>query len=234
MSTSIITDLKNELSIMDGIIYKHNNQHRHGKYFQKLKMVRNKIKYVVNNYNNNNNIKIKDIEYIEQLAVSTAEIYTILLGRSYFMPLALVCISLMAKVISLLNNLKVYILKNQDEKQPSSSTTNNNNNNNVIINTDNQAEKYDEKQSINTINTMPMKTNNMLETSLDSLLDNNYNSNDTIDDHEYNNKKRKKKKKKKKKNKKMKIEKEIGGDNTNNNNDDGGDERDAIDDIFGF
>ena len=32
----------------------------------------------------------------------------------------------------------------------------------------------------------------------------------------------------------MKIEKEIGGDNTNNNNDDGGDERDAIDDIFGF
>ena len=163
MSTSIITDLKNELSIMDGIIYKHNNQHRHGKYFQKLKMVRNKIKYIVNNYNNNNNIKIKDIEYIEQLAVSTAEIYTILLGRSYFMPLALVCISLMAKVISLLNNLKVYILKNQDEKQPSSSTTNNNNN--VIINTDNQAEKYDnEKQSINTINTMPMKTRVLLET----------------------------------------------------------------------
>ena len=96
---------------MDGIIYKHNNQHRHGKYFQKLKMVRNKIKYIINNYNNNNNIKIKDIENIEKLAVSTAEIYTILLGRSYFMPLALVCISLMAKVISLLNNLKVYILK---------------------------------------------------------------------------------------------------------------------------
>ena len=236
---AILMELKRELEIMDRIIYKYTNQHRHGKYFQKLKIVRNKIKFIVNN-NCKHNVDVNYIEYVEHLAVSTAEIFTILLGRSYFMPFALVCISIMAKIVSVLTDLKCLMLKKNGEKTMDTigNTTkamkynktmdsNSDNDNNIEMFKDTSDEQHD-IMAINTTRATS-KPVNLLETSIDSLLSHNHNTTDIggdgeYDGEQYTNRKRKKKKKKKKKKDRKKIK--LNDEMSNN--------RDEIDDIFGF
>ena len=217
---------------MDRIIYKYTNQHRHGKYFQKLKIVRNKIKFIVKN-NCKRNIDVKHVEYVKGLAVSTAEMFTILLGRSYFMPFSLVCISIMAKIVSILTDLKCILLKDIETTivdtakvvKKSNDSSDNDVNTDVFEDKNN---KQNEITSMPTINTTHQPSN-LLDTSIDSLLTHNHNTTDNADSMVYgeqfatNSRKRKKKKKKKKDRKKGRL-----NDNEMYN------KRDEIDDIFGF
>ena len=217
---------------MDRIIYKYTNQHRHGKYFQKLKIVRNKIKFIVKN-NCKQNIDVKHVEYVKGLAVSTAEMFTILLGRSYFMPFSLVCISIMAKIVSILTDLKCILLKDIETTivdtakvvKKSNDSSDNDVNTDVFEDKNN---KQNEITSMPTINTTHQPSN-LRDTSIDSLLTHNHNTTDNADSMVYgeqfatNSRKRKKKKKKKKDRKKGRL-----NDNEMYN------KRDEIDDIFGF
>ena len=52
-----------------------------------------------------------EIKDVQDLAVAAAETFTVLLGRSYFMPFALVCISLLAKIVSILQTIQHTILE---------------------------------------------------------------------------------------------------------------------------
>ena len=110
----LIDQLRLEIDILDRVLYRHTNQHRRAKYFKQLKIVRRKARLIVNS-KDHHELDVDEIKDVQNLAVSAAETFTVLLGRSYFMPFALVCISL-AKIVSILQPIQHAIL---EKKKPS-------------------------------------------------------------------------------------------------------------------
>ena len=104
-----------KIDILDRVLYRHTNQHRRAKYFKQLKIVRKRARSIVNS-KDHHELDADEIKDVQNLAVSAAETFTVLLGRSYFMPFALVCISLCwPKIVSILQPIQHAIL---EKKKP--------------------------------------------------------------------------------------------------------------------
>eukprot|EP00944_MAST-04C_sp_MAST-4C-sp1_P004358 g4358.t1 len=214
----LIDQLRLEIDILDRVLYRHTNQHRRAKYFKQLKIVRRKARLIVNS-KDHHELDVDEIKDVQNLAVSAAETFTVLLGRSYFMPFALVCISLLAKIVSILQPIQHAILEKKKPSIISSAEVPNDSGANQK-NVDSTVEKD--------LHALPQDSKTpTLNTSIDFLLSGKHTSTNLPDldkkDVSYE-KKRKKKKKKKKKSEKNKRQKKTGY----------SDDKDAIDDIFGF
>ena len=79
----LIDQLRLEIDILDRVLYRHTNQHRRAKYFKQLKIVRRKARLIVNS-KDHHELDVDEIKDVQNLAVSAAETFTVLLGRSYF------------------------------------------------------------------------------------------------------------------------------------------------------
>ena len=106
----MIEQLRQEIDILDRVLYRHTNQHRRAKYFKQLKIVRKRARLILNS-KDYHQVGADEIKRVQDLAVAAAETFTVLLGRSYFMPFALVCISLLAKIVSILQTIHHVILE---------------------------------------------------------------------------------------------------------------------------
>ena len=93
-----------ELRVIDRLVHKNSNQHKKTKYFQRLKHARGSIRALLER--GEELVLPSDVEKSIDILVGTAEIFTILLGRSYFMPFALVSIAILAKMLSVLKQFK--------------------------------------------------------------------------------------------------------------------------------
>lgn len=213
----LLHQLRLELDILDRVLYRHTNQHRRSKYFKQLKLVRKRARSIANG-KKYCELDASEIKYAQDLAVSAAETFTVLLGRSYFMPFALVCISLLAKIVSILQPIQQAVL---DKKKP-----------NVMSSTEIQGASAAKQKTLGPILGEKLHASEQdsksptLNTSIDFLFSDTYASNkqSDLDQKDALYEKKRKKKKKKKKGEKKKRRKAT----------DHAHDRDAIDDIFGF
>ena len=89
-----------ELSILDKIVYRHSNQHGKTKYFQRLKHVRGMMRKFLLALKNPAPMTVKQYDHHLDILLSTAEIFTVLLGQSYFMPLAITVLAVLSRLLA--------------------------------------------------------------------------------------------------------------------------------------
>ena len=92
--------LSRELALLDKIIYTHSNQHRKTKYFQRLKHVRGTMRKFLVSLKDPATASTTRCEKQHDILVSTAEIFTVLLGQSYFMPLAITALAILSRLVA--------------------------------------------------------------------------------------------------------------------------------------
>ena len=88
-----------ELTILGKIVYRHSNQHGKTKYYQRLKHVRSMMRNFLLALQNPVPITLKQYDELLDVLLSTAEIYTVLLGQSYFMPLAITVLAVISRLV---------------------------------------------------------------------------------------------------------------------------------------
>ena len=79
----MIEQLRQEIDILDRVLYRHTNQHRRAKYFNQLVIVRKRARLILNS-KDYHKVGADEIKRVQDLAVAAAETFHSLVGTKLF------------------------------------------------------------------------------------------------------------------------------------------------------